>query len=119
MAELDEKQKQERLWNMLCHLTALAACLGIPFGNVLGPLIVWLVKKNDIPSVDLHGKESLNFQISMSIYMAVAALLCFIFIGFLLLIPLILTNVILVIRASIKVNNGETMEYPLSIRFIR
>ncbi|MBU1120234.1 DUF4870 domain-containing protein, partial [Patescibacteria group bacterium] len=53
---------------MFCHLSSFVAFIGIPFGNVLGPLIIWLVKKNEMPLVEVNGKEALNFQISMSIY---------------------------------------------------
>ena len=75
-----------RMWNMLCHLGALAGFV-FPFGNILGPLLVWQIKKNQIPSVDIHGKASVNFQISVTIAMVVGimagVLLHFICIGFL------------------------------------
>jgi uncharacterized Tic20 family protein len=103
---------------MLCHLTALAGYVGIPFGNVLGPLVVWLVKKNEYPSVEAYGKESLNFQISMLIYGIVSGLLCLVLIGIPLLIAVLITDLILVIVASIKASNGEFYRYPLTIRFI-
>jgi len=70
---------------MLCHLTALLGIIGIPFGNIVGPLIIWLLKKNVYPFVNEQGKESLNFQISMTIYALAAALLILIKIGFFLL----------------------------------
>ena len=58
-------ESQARTWNMFCHLSALAGYIGVPFGNVIGPLIVWQIKKNEIPSVDAHGKAALNFQITV------------------------------------------------------
>src|SRR5579885_1600590 len=66
-----------RMWGMLCHLSALSAYF-TGFGGILGPLIVWLVKKDEIPFVDDQGKESLNFQISMLIYhlVGIALLMC-------------------------------------------
>lgn len=70
-----ETEKQARTWGMLCHLTALCCWVGVPFGNIVGPLIVWLIKKDETPLVDEQGKESLNFQISISIYAIVAAIL--------------------------------------------
>ena len=70
---------------MLCHLTALLGIIGIPFGNIVGPLIIWLLKKNVYPFVNEQGKESLNFQISMTIYALAAALLILIKIWFFLL----------------------------------
>ena len=112
-------QNQDRLWPMLCHLTALVGLIGVPFGNILGPLVIWLLKKNEMPTVDQQGKESLNFQISMAIYGIIAGLLVFVIIGIPLLIGLAITDVVLVIIASIKVNNGEAFTYPLAIRIIK
>ncbi|MEW6113824.1 MAG: DUF4870 domain-containing protein, partial [Thermodesulfobacteriota bacterium] len=60
--------KQATNWGMLCHLSALLGLVLISFGHILGPLVVWLFKKNDDPFIDEQGKESLNFQISMTIY---------------------------------------------------
>src|SRR6185295_5600163 len=85
-------EKDARTWNMLCHLSALCGLLGVPFGNVLGPLIIWLVKKNEIPSVDVHGKAALNFQITVSILVYPLAIIgvltvAFFCIGFIFLIP--------------------------------
>ena len=62
-----------RTWNILCHASAL---LGVFFhfpGHLLGPLVVWLAKRDDSPEIDAHGKESLNFQISMLIYNVIVA----------------------------------------------
>jgi hypothetical protein len=110
-------RRQDRTWNMLCHLTALAGFF-IPLGNFLGPFVIWLLKKNEIPSVDAHGRESLNFQISMLIYFVVAGLLVFVFIGIPLLIALGLAALICVIIASVKASNGVLYRYPLTIRFL-
>ncbi len=116
---LEDDEKQARMWGMLCHLTALTAFVGIPFGHIVGPLVVWLIKRNDYPFADVQGKESLNFQISMSIYCVVAAVLILVFIGFALLIGLAITDFILVIIAAVKASNGESYRYPLTIRFFK
>jgi uncharacterized Tic20 family protein len=118
-------ESQARTWNMLCHLSALAGFV-IPFGHILGPLIVWQIKKNEIPSVDIHGKASLNFQITVTIAVFVgafaAAILAFIGIGFL-LIPLVmllgLAGLILAIIAGIKASNGEDYKYPYSFELVK
>jgi uncharacterized Tic20 family protein len=111
-------EKPDRTWDILCHLTALAGFVGIPLGNILGPLILWLIKKQDVPSVDAHGKEALNFQISMTIYSIVAGLCIFILIGIVLL-PVVLTaNLIFIIIAAVKASNGEFYQYPFTIRFV-
>jgi uncharacterized Tic20 family protein len=111
-------EKQEHTWGMLCHLSALAMFLGIPFGNIIGPLIIWLVKKEEYPFVDAQGKESLNFQISMTIYMAVSGILCIIAIGLVFLFALLIVELVFVILASVKVSEGESYKYPFTIRLI-
>jgi uncharacterized Tic20 family protein len=109
---------QDRTWVTLCHLSALVGLLGVPFGNVIGPLVVWLLKRNESTAVDFHGKEALNFQISMSLYTILAGLTCLALIGFVLLPAALITNLVLIIIASIKASNGESYRYPLTIRFI-
>lgn len=115
----ENDEKQARIWGTLCHLTALIVMTGIPFGHILGPLVVWLLKKNRYPFVNDQGKESLNFQLSMTLYAFVAALLIFVNIGAIMLFGLVFGNLILVIIASVKAFNGETFRYPFKIRFIK
>ena len=118
MTEIDKKQ--ERMWAVICHLSALINLLvWVPCANVIGPLVIWLIKKSEMPIVDREGKEALNFQISMTIYFAGAFVLMFIGIGFLLLVPLALANLILVIIAAVKTSNGEEYRYPMTIRLIK
>lgn len=109
----------ETTWAMFAHLAALAGFIGIPFGNVIGPLIVWLIKKDTMPLVDEHGKESLNFQISMTIWGLVAALLIFVGIGILLVAAVAIVDLVFLIIAAVKANNGQAYRYPLTIRFIK
>jgi len=116
MATMNEKDA--RTWAMLCHLGALAGYI-IPFGHIIAPLVIWLIKKDESPLVDDQGKESLNFQISLTIYAVVAGLLTLVVIGFILLIALGIFDLIVVIIAAIKANEGEKYRYPLCIRFIK
>ena len=109
--------EQERTWAMLCHLLALSGYV-VPLGNVLGPLIVWLIQKEKSPLVDQNGKESLNFQISITIYSFVAGMLIFAVIGVVLLPAVLIFALIMVIMAAVKTNRGETWRYPLCIRFL-
>ncbi len=109
--------KDERNWGMFCHLAAFAGYV-VPFGNIIGPLIIWLMKREESSFIDAQGKESLNFQISFTIYMFVAFLLIFIFIGFILIPLLILMQFIFIIVASLKAQDGGIYRYPLSIRFV-
>src|SRR6476619_6903952 len=94
-----------RMWNVLCHATALAGFFVPWAGHILGPLIVWLVKRNDSPEIDEHGKESLNFQISMLIYNVIAGVLCLVLIGFAFLAVLWVLNAAFVIVASIQASD--------------
>ena len=91
----------------------------IPFGNIIGPLIIWLIKKDQSAWVDQHGKEALNFQISVAIYAIVAGILTLVVIGILLLIAVGIFSLVMIIIASVKANNGEMYYYPLTIRFIK
>ncbi len=116
MAKMDENQ--EKTWGMFCHLSALSGFI-IPFGNIIGPLIIWLLKKDESPYVDQQGKESLNFQISVMIYLIISAILIIVVIGIFLMIGIGIAMLILVIVASIKANNREDFKYPLTIRFIQ
>lgn len=103
---------------MACHLSALAGFVVPGFGHFLGPLIVWLIKRGESSEIDAHGKEALNFQISMLIYNLVAGVLCLVLIGFALLAVLHILNVVFVILAAIKANEGQMYRYPLTIRLI-
>ncbi len=109
---------EANLWNMLCHLSSLAGFV-IPFGNLIAPIVIWAIKKNEIPSVDIHGKESINFQITVTIASIIAAVLCLVIIGFVLLPIILVAWIVLVIIASMKANNGESYTYPFSIRLIK
>ena len=110
--------KQQRDWGMFCHLAAFAGYI-IPAGGIIGPLIVWLIKKDEFPYVDEQGKESLNFQISIFIYTAVAAVSLLVVIGILLLPAVLVFNIVMIIIGSMKANAGEHYQYPLTIRIIK
>ena len=110
--------KTDRNWAVAAHLSGLSLYLGIPFGNILGPLVVWLIKKDESPYAEQQAKEALNFQISLTIYGIVAALLAFVFIGFLLIPVLFVLQIVLTIVATVRVSEGKAYEYPLTIRLI-
>src|ERR1700681_1026804 len=108
-----------RTWNTLCHASALLGVLLHFPGHLLGPLIVWLAKRGDSPEIDAHGKESLNFQISMLIYNLIAAVFCLILVGFVFLAILWVLNAVFVIIASIQASDEKFYRYPMTIRFIQ
>ncbi len=111
-------EAQERSWGMFCHLSALAGYI-IPFGNIIGPLIVWLIKKDESEFVADQGKESLNFQISITIYAIIAGLLILIVVGIFLLIAVGVFSLVMIIIATVKASNGEKYRYPLTLRLIQ
>jgi uncharacterized Tic20 family protein len=108
--------KEERQWAMFSHFGTFAAFV-IPFGNIIVPLVIWQIKKNESSYVVAHSKASLNFQISLMIYSLAATLLVLIIIGIFLLIGLFIFNLIVVIMAGVKANEGQYYRYPMAIRF--
>lgn len=108
-----------RNWAMACHLMALTGLIGNGIGLLLGPLITWLVKKDLHPFIDEHGKEAVNFQLTMLIAIIICVPLIFVIIGLPLLIMIGILSVVMPIIGGIKASHGDRYEYPLSIRFIR
>ena len=111
--------RQDRTLDAICHFLSFAGLTGIPFGNIIGPLILWVLKRDEFPSVNEHGKESINFQISMTIYTILAGLSILLVVGIVVLPAVIIANFVLVVIAGIKAANGEFYRYPLTIRFIK
>lgn len=108
----------ERMWGMLCHLSALTGYFS-GIGFILGPLIVWLLKKDQYSFVDEQGKEALNFQITMFLAAAACMLLILLLIGILLLWILGVVNLVMIVIAVFNANNGVHFEYPFSLRLIK
>ena len=111
-------ESDARLWAMLAHLSALPGSFFL-IGSVLAPLIIWQIQKDKSAFVDYHGKEALNFQITIALATAVSLLLMFILIGFVLIWVVGIVWLIFTIIAGIKANNGEYYRYPITIRFIK
>ena len=115
---------QARSWHMWCHLSALAGFL-VPFGNIIGPLIIWQMKKHEFPSVDAHGKAALNFQLTVSIAvlagMAAVIPLSFVCVGYA-LIPVVvaigIAGMVFAVIAGIKANDGLEYRYPYSLNLV-
>ena len=116
-APVSSAPKEERTMAMVCHLLAFAG-LAFPFGNIIGPLVIWVIKKDQMPLVADQGKESLNFQIALTIYLFIAGVLCFAFIGFLILPVLGIFGVVMTIIAAVKASEGVTYRYPFIFRLI-
>ena len=104
---------------MLCHIVALVGLLGNGIGFILGPLIVWLVKREDHDFINEQGKEAVNFQITMMLAMIVAVPLIFVVIGIPLALIIGIAMTVLPVIAAIKANDGESYKYPLTYRFLK
>jgi uncharacterized protein len=109
---------EQRQWAMFAHLSALVGFV-IPFGNVIGPLVIWLIKKDTMPLVDDQGKESLNFQITVTIAAIICMALIVVLIGIPLLLAVGLVALVLTIIAGIKANEGVSYRYPFALRLIK
>jgi uncharacterized Tic20 family protein len=107
----------ERMWAMFAHLSALAGFIS-PFGSILGPLIIWQIKKNVFPLVDDQGKEALNFQITMAIAFIACLILMIVLIGVILIWIVGLFDLVMIVIAAIKANNGERYRYPFTLRLV-
>lgn len=118
MEEIKTYTQSERDWAMFCHLSSFAGFF-FPFGGIIGPLICWVSRKDESAWVNTNGKASLNFQISMLLYVVLAIPLCFILVGIPILLFLWVLKIVCVIIASIRAAKGEYFKYPISIPFIQ
>ena len=111
-----------RQWITILHLSALAGLVIVGFGHILGPLIVWLLKRNDVAGLDAEGKNVLNFQISWSLWFALVCLIAAV--GSCLIVPLALPVIftiiwlIYLIIGAVKASDGVSYKFPLTIRFL-
>jgi uncharacterized Tic20 family protein len=109
---------EQNTWAMLSHLSTFLGFTAIPFANLLAPLVVWLMQKDTMPLVDDQGKEAINFQLSIMIYLFTCIPLAFVLIGFVLAPIVIVFDVVATIIAAIKAQQGIAYRYPMSIRFV-
>jgi uncharacterized Tic20 family protein len=118
MKEIIELSETERNWAMLCHLSAFAGFF-FPFGSIIGPLICWLTRKDESLWVDRNGKSSLNFELSILLYLVLSIPLCIIIVGIPIVIFLVILKVICIIIASVRASKGEEFKYPITIPFVQ
>jgi len=116
-----ENETASRQWITILHLSALAGLVIVGFGHVLGPLIIWLLKKNEVTGLDAAGKNVLNFQISWSLWFLlsgiVAAVSSCLIVPLALPVAIFLVWIALVVSGAIKASNGIGCTFPLTIRF--
>jgi uncharacterized protein len=111
-------EEQSRQWAMFLHLSQLAGIL-VPLAGLIVPILIWQIKKKDLPEIDAHGKVVMNWIISEIIYFVVSAILIVVVVGFLMVIVLMILGIIFPIIGGVKANNGEVWKYPLSISFFK
>jgi len=102
-------------WGLICHVAGLSSYIGLP---VLGPLVVWLYKRKTDANADKESREAVNFNISYTLYVFIAGLLCSMLIGYALLPFILVSHLVLIIWATLKANKGESVHYPFTLRFI-
>jgi hypothetical protein len=112
----DQRIRNLAIW---CHLSSFALYLGIPFGNLIGVLVFWLINRDRSEFIDWHGREALNFQISLVIYSAIALLLSLLLIGLLLFPLLMLFHIVLTVIAAVRAGEGKEYRYPFTLRLIQ
>lgn len=112
------RNQDEKTWFLLAHLSSLSSFI-VPFGSLLGPFLVWQIKKDQMPGIVSHAKSALNFQITMALLMLVSIPLMFIGIGFLTFFAAFIGSLIFAIVNGIKAQNGESYKYPFSLNLIK
>ncbi|NHO86088.1 DUF4870 domain-containing protein [Pseudoteredinibacter isoporae] len=103
---------------MFCHLSTMAGFF-IPFFSIIGPLIVWLIKRDEMEYVNYHGKEVLNFQITIALAMFVSIILTVILIGVVMIFVVGVFWFVMSIIGGVKASSGEYFEYPFTLRLIK
>ncbi|NDU97453.1 DUF4870 domain-containing protein [Spirosoma terrae] len=107
-----------RMWAMITHLSALTGMFTL-IGSLVGPILVWQIQKEKSAFIDFHGKEAVNFNITIAIAAGISFVLMILLIGIFLLWIVGAVWLVFTIIAAIKANNGEYYRYPISIRFIK
>lgn len=107
----------EANWAVVAVLLAFGGFV-FPLANIAGPLVVWLVKRDESDFVEAFARETLNFQISVTLYLAIAGMLIYVLIGILLVPLVVLFDVVVTIVAALRASRGEPYTYPLCLRLI-
>ncbi len=116
--DADRLERETRQWATLLHLSMLAGHV-VPGGGLVAPIVIWQIKRKELPGLEEHGVNATNWIISSLIYAVAFAVLCFVLIGIPLLIVLVIVEFVFPILAAVKANNGETWKYPCTIEFLQ
>ncbi len=115
---MSDYNKEVRLWAMILHLSLFSGYI-VPLAGFIAPIVIWQVKKSEMPEIDAHGKNVVNWILSALIYGAISSLLTLILIGIPMLVALGIAAVAFPIIGGIKANSGEVWKYPLTIQFLK
>jgi hypothetical protein len=110
--------RDERQWAMLCHLSAMLMYCTV-IGGFIAPLVIWLMKRDEMPFVADQGRETLNFQITTLLALIAGGLLAIVLIGFVIIGAVLLFHFIVTIIATVRVSEGVLYRYPVCWRVIR
>lgn len=110
-------ERRTREWSQWIHFSMLAGLL-VPGAGLIAPIVLWQIKKDELPGVDVHGRIAVNWILSVLVYGVASAILILLLIGIPLLIALAVLSVVFPILGGIKAGKGEVWPYPLTIRFI-
>lgn len=102
---------------MILHFSQFAGYI-VPLAGMIVPIVLWQMKKDELPGIDEHGRAVVNWIISETIYILIGIALIFVVIGIPLLFALALIGIIFPIIGGIKANDGVLWKYPLSISFL-
>ncbi len=112
-------EAETRDWALYLHLSQLLGLTALPVIGWLAPILIWQLKKDELPGLDAHGRVVINWLISEIIYGVVCGLLCFACVGVPLLVVLCVIGIVFPIIGGVKAQSGELWPYPGSIRFLR
>ncbi|HTD30284.1 MAG TPA: DUF4870 domain-containing protein [Steroidobacteraceae bacterium] len=111
--------ENERTWGMLAHLSALTGVVVWLLGCIIGPLVVWLARRDSSAFVAEHAREALNFNITVVLAALVCMALMLVFVGFILGTALFVVWLVFTLIAAIKASEGEHYRYPFSLRLVK
>lgn len=112
------RKKKVRDWSMVLHLSLLAGHT-VPLGGIVAPILIWQLQKDEMPELDEHGKNAVNWIITSVIGFVVFGLLSLVLVGIPFLIALGVASVVFPVIAAVKASEGRTWRYPLSIPFFK
>jgi uncharacterized Tic20 family protein len=112
-------EAETRDWALYLHLSQLLGLTALPVIGWLAPILIWQLKKDELPGLDAHGRVVINWLISEIIYGVVCGLLCIVCVGMPLLVVLFAVGIVFPIVGGVKAQSGQLWPYPGSIRFLR